>query len=74
MNGIIDNLYTQLETTNSYSATANLPTLQITTTTSKPFPAYVFFSRFLVMASNSGDSSTSRAQVLSSPTPMQNCL
>jgi hypothetical protein len=40
-----------------------------------PFPAcYVFISRSLGTASNSGDSSASRAQVLSSQLPVQNCL
>jgi hypothetical protein len=56
----IDHLYTKLETTSNYSATANLHTLQITTAHAKSFPACcVFTSRSLVTASNSGDSSAS---------------
>jgi hypothetical protein len=56
----------------NYSATGNLYNSQITTTLVKPFPACCVFSRFLATASNSGDSSASRAQVLSSQTPVQN--
>jgi hypothetical protein len=63
----IDHLYTRLGTTSNYSAIAYLHTLQITPATAKPFPACcVFISRSLATASNSGDSSASRAQVLSS--------
>jgi hypothetical protein len=72
-NGFIDHLYTQLGTTSNYSATANLHTLQITTAIAKPFPACcIFTSRSLTTASNSGDSSASRSQVLSSQAPVQN--
>jgi hypothetical protein len=46
---------------------------QLTTAPTKPFPACcVFTSRSLATASNSGDSSTSRAQILSSQNPLQN--
>jgi hypothetical protein len=52
---------------------ANLHNSQITTTNAKPFLAcYVFTSRSLAKASNSGDSSASRTQVLSSEPPVQN--
>jgi hypothetical protein len=58
--GFIDQLYTQLRTTSNYSAIANLNTLQITTAPDKSFPACcVFTSRYLVTASNSGDSPAS---------------
>jgi hypothetical protein len=71
-NGFIDHLYAQLRTTSSYSATTNLHNSQITTAPAKPFPAcIVFTSRSLTVASNSGDSSASHPQVLSSQTPMQ---
>jgi hypothetical protein len=60
MNGFTDHLYTQLGTTSNYSAIANLHTSQITAATTKSSPAcYVFTSRSLVTASNSGDSSAS---------------
>jgi hypothetical protein len=49
--------------------------IQITTAFTKPFPACcVFTSRSLARASNSGDSSASCAQVLSSQTTIQNSL
>jgi hypothetical protein len=55
--GFIDHLYTQLGTRSNYSITANLQTLQITTTHAKSFPAFcVFTGVSLVTASNSGDS------------------
>jgi hypothetical protein len=48
---------------------------QITTAPAKPFLACcVFTRRSLATATNSGDSSASRAQVVPSPTPVQNCL
>jgi hypothetical protein len=60
--GIIDHLYTPLGTTSNYSAIANLHNLQITTAPLKLFPACcVFNSLSLATASNSGDSSVSRA-------------
>jgi hypothetical protein len=71
VNGFIDRLYMPLETTSNYSATANLLISQIITAPAKPFPARYIFNRSLATASNSGDSSASRAQVLSSQTPMQ---
>jgi hypothetical protein len=65
--GFIDHLYIQLGTTSNYSATPDLHTLQITTAHAKTFPACcVFNSRFLVTASNSGDSSSSCAQFIPS--------
>jgi hypothetical protein len=64
-NGFIDHLYTPLGTTSNYSATANFHNSQTTTAPAKPFPACcVFTTRSLATASNSGDSSASRAQVL----------
>jgi hypothetical protein len=73
VNGFIDHLYTPLGTTSNYSATANLHNSQITTAPAKPFlSCCVFISRSLTTASNSGDSSASRAQVLSSHTSVQN--
>jgi hypothetical protein len=75
VNGFIDHLYTRFGTTSNYSATANLHSSQITAAPAEPFPACcVFISRFLAAASNSGDSSASRSQVLSSQPPAQNCL
>jgi hypothetical protein len=57
----------------NYSATANLHTLQITTAPAQPFPACcVFNSHSLATASNSGDSSTSCGQVLSSQPSLKN--
>jgi hypothetical protein len=71
--GWILDLLTRLGTTSNYSAIADLHTLQFTTIPAKPFPARcVFNSRSLAMASNSGDSSASRAQVLLWQPPMQN--
>jgi hypothetical protein len=64
--------YTQLGTTRSYNATANLHNSQIATASAKHFPAYVFTNRSLATASNNGDSSAPLAQVLSSQSPMQN--
>jgi hypothetical protein len=57
-------LLTPLGTASNYSATAYLPSSQFTTATSSS----------LATASNSGDFSASRAQVLPSPTLIQNCL
>jgi hypothetical protein len=75
VNGFIDHLYeyTPLGTTNNYSSIANVHSLQITTAPAKPFYSLLYFiSRSLSTASNSGDSSTSRAEVLSSQPPIQN--
>jgi hypothetical protein len=69
----IDHLYTWLRTTSNYRATANFHSSQITTAPAKPFPAFcVFTSRPLLTASNTGDSSASSAQVLSSQPTIQN--
>jgi hypothetical protein len=74
-NGFIDYLYTRLVSTSNYNATTDLYNSQITTAPAKPFPAcYVFTSRFQATASNSGDSSASRPQVISSQPSLQNCL
>jgi hypothetical protein len=75
VNVFIDHLYTQLGTKSNYSSTANLHDSQITTASVTSFPAYcVFIRRFLVTASNSGRSSASSAQILSSEPPVGNCL
>jgi hypothetical protein len=64
----------RLGTRSYYSATATLHKSQVTVTHAKPFLACrVFTSRSLTTAYNSGDSSASRAQVLSSQPPVQNC-
>jgi hypothetical protein len=75
MNGFVDQLYTRLVSTSNYSATANLNNSEITTAPAEPFPAcFVFTSRSLATAPNSGNSSFSRAQVLSSQTHVRNSL
>jgi hypothetical protein len=67
--------YTQLGTTSNCSATAGLHNSQITTVHTNPCPACcVFTSHSLATASNSWDSSASRAHVLASQTPIQNWL
>jgi hypothetical protein len=67
------NLLTPLGTTSNYSATADLHTLQFNTAPAKPFPVCcVLNRRFLATDSNSGDTSSSRAQVLLSQPPVQN--
>jgi hypothetical protein len=73
VSGFIYYLYTQLGTRSNYSATANSYNSQINTVPAKPFPPFcISISRSLATTSNSGDSSASRAQVLSSQTPVQN--
>jgi hypothetical protein len=75
MNRFIDYLHTPLGTTNNYSATTSLHNPQIVTAPDKSFPVCcVFTSRSLATACNSGDSSTSRVQVLSSQPPVQKTL
>jgi hypothetical protein len=60
-------------TIRNYGAITSLHNSQITTAPAKYFPpCYVFTSRFLTKASNSGDSLASRAQVLSSQSPLYN--
>jgi hypothetical protein len=60
-------------TTRNYSDTADLHTLQFTTAPAKPFPACcVFNSNSLATASNSGDYSASRGQILLTQPPVQN--
>jgi hypothetical protein len=72
VNRYTDHLYKRLGTTNNYSATSDLHNSQITTAPAKHFSACcAFTSRPLATVSNSGDSSASRAQVLSSQTPVQ---
>jgi hypothetical protein len=72
-NEFIDHLYTPLGTTSTYSVTANVHNSRITTASTKPFPACCGITNCsLATASNSGDSSASHAQVLSSQPPSQN--
>jgi hypothetical protein len=59
--GFIDHLYTPLGSTSNYSAIANLHTLQITAAFFQPA---ISNSRFIATASNNGDSSASRAHVV----------
>jgi hypothetical protein len=69
----IDPLYTPLGTASNHNTIAELHTLQITIAPAKPFPVCcIFTSRSLATASNSGDASVSRAQVLLSQPPVQN--
>jgi hypothetical protein len=64
--GIIDYFTTRLGTTSNYSSIAEHHNSQITTTPTKSFPVrYVFTSHSLATASNSGNSSASRDQVVS---------
>jgi hypothetical protein len=73
VNRFIDHLYTWLGYTSNSSTTANIHNSQITTALAKHFPTcYIFTSRSLATASNSGDSSASHPQILSSLPPMQN--
>jgi hypothetical protein len=55
----------------SYTNHSELHTLQIITAPAKPFSACSVNSRSMATASNSGDYSASRAQVLSSQPPVQ---
>jgi hypothetical protein len=67
--------YTHDSELRNYSAVANLSNLQITPANTKSSPASsVFAGRFLVTDVNSLVSSASRAEVLPSQTPVQNCL
>jgi hypothetical protein len=73
--GFIDTLHTPLGITRNYSTVAHLHTIQFTTATAKPsLVCCVLISHSLATASNSGDPSASRAQVLPSPTLIQNCV
>jgi hypothetical protein len=59
--------------TSNYSSTANLHTIQLTIAPAKLFSSLLcLHSRSLTTASNSGDSSASRAQILASQPPVQN--
>jgi hypothetical protein len=65
VNGFIDHLYPPLGTTSNCSAIANVHILQITTAPSKTFSSLLYLQQpFLTTASNSGDSSASRAHVI----------
>jgi hypothetical protein len=71
MNIFIYHLYTRLGPTSDYNTTANLQNSQIITALAKTFTAFcIFTSRSLATASNSRDSSASRAQVISSQPPI----
>jgi hypothetical protein len=71
----IDHLYTRLGTASNYSTIGNLHNSQIIIAPAKHVLAcWVFTSRSKVTASDSGDSSASRAQVLSLQAPAQNWL
>jgi hypothetical protein len=75
VNGFTDHLYSRLVTTSNYSATANLHNSQIISVPTRPFPACCgFIIRSLTTAYNSGDSSASRPQLISSQPPVQNSL
>jgi hypothetical protein len=72
MDWILD-LLTPLRAASTFSATANLHTLQITTAPAKPLSACCSLtSRSLTTASNGGISSASRVQVLLPQPPVQN--
>jgi hypothetical protein len=68
VNGVIDHLYTPVETTSNYRAIADLYTLLVTSTC---LVFSVFTRRFLAKASSIRDSSASRAQVLLSQPPVR---
>jgi hypothetical protein len=71
----VEHLYTQLVTKSNYNAIADVHTLQIITAHAKHFPACcVLTSRSLATASNTGDSSATRAQVFPSPTVVRDGL
>jgi hypothetical protein len=66
-------IYTLTTQNGNHSAITNLCILQITMAPTKPFPDRCdLISCSLVMARNSGDSSASHAQFLSSLPPVQN--
>jgi hypothetical protein len=62
---LLTNLHTRLENTNNYSSKVHK---------SSQHPAYVITNRYLATVSNSGDSSVSSAQVLSSQSPVLNSV
>jgi hypothetical protein len=64
VNGFIDYLYTALGTTRNYSTIVNLHSSKITTASATPSPACCLQQPFPATASNSGDSSASRAHVV----------
>jgi hypothetical protein len=69
MNGILDHLYTQIQAITAPPLIS--PLYKSPQQPQSLFPAcYVFIGRFLVPASNSGNSSTLRAQDLPSQTPL----
>jgi hypothetical protein len=73
MNGFTDHLYTSLGTTSNYSTVANLHNLQIINAPAKLFSSLLCLHQLsLETASNSGDSTASRTQVVSSQSPVQN--
>jgi hypothetical protein len=71
MNWALD-LLTRLGATSNYNAIGDLRTLQITTATAKPLPAFcVLKIRSLARATNSGEFSASDAHVVPSRTLIQ---
>jgi hypothetical protein len=73
LNGFTDHFNTRLGSRSDYSVTANLHNSQIITEPAKPFSNPLCLHQpFLATASNGGNSSASRAQVLSSQPPVQN--
>jgi hypothetical protein len=73
MNWFIDYLNIPLWTTSTYNIITDFHTSQITTAPIKPFPrCCIFASHSLVTVPNSGDSSASRCQALSSQPLVQN--
>jgi hypothetical protein len=69
---LVNWIYRPLGTISNHNAIANLYTSQIIAAPAKPFPASRLYSRSLATASNSRDSSASRARVLLSQPPVQN--
>jgi hypothetical protein len=73
VNGFTKHLYTRLGSTSNYSATADLHNSQITTAPAKPFSSLLCLHEpFPSNGFNSGDSSASHAQLLSSQSSVQN--
>jgi hypothetical protein len=77
VNGYTDHLHTRLvnTSTSNYTSIADLHKSQFTAVPIKPFSACcAFTNRSLATASNNGNFSASRVQVLSSQPPLQNSV